>query len=147
MWEQLWKKWLRICCICKDIKPLDNEHFFRCKSSWYWYDYKCRICSRIKNKERWYNRKTKDTYKWYVYIIKCEDNYKIGITKHDDIKKRIDNMQCGNPYILTLHKMYYSDDMFKSENKLHKYFKKKLIRWERYKLDFDDLIYINIYFI
>lgn len=142
--KQLIKKWLRKCFVCKDIKPLDKEHFYKNSSRKCGFDTRCKICSN--ERKRRYTRKYNVDYKWYVYIIKCEDNYKIGVTKHDDIKKRIDDMQCGNPYKLELYKMYYIDDMFKSENILHKHFKHKLIRWERYKLDFTDITYINIYF-
>jgi hypothetical protein len=132
--KQLWKQWLRKCHICKEIKPLDNEHFYKKKSDNYWYDYKCKLCNNIRDRS---------SFKWYVYIIKCNDNYKIWVTKNNDINKRIDNMQCWNPYKLSLHKMYYVLDMFYYENKLHKHFNKKNIRWEWYNLNFEDLLYIN----
>lgn len=143
--KQLIKEWLRKCFVCNNIKPLDKEHFYRNKSRSCWFDTRCIVCSKIRKRN--YNRKKDIKYKWYVYIIKCEDNYKIWVTKHDDIKKRIDDMQCWNPHKLKLHKMYYTEDMFKKENDLHKNFKYKHIRWEWYKLNLDDLNYINLYLI
>ncbi|MDP4225049.1 MAG: GIY-YIG nuclease family protein [Bacteroidota bacterium] len=34
----------------------------------------------------------------YIYIVKCHDYYKVGCAS--DLKGRIGNLQCGNPYML-----------------------------------------------
>ena len=151
MWKQLFREWLRKCYICKQILPLDNEHFY--KSKWKnnnWYMSRCKNCDKIRNIGRSRSRSkvrklSKYFYIWYVYIIRCKNIYKIWITKHKDISIRIADMQCWNPFPLTLYKMYKVDDMFISEWELHSIFIKQRIRWERYKLLKKDLDTIDKY--
>ena len=59
-----------------------------------------------------------------VYIIQMEnfDIYKIGIA--DNPKKRLKQLQVGNPYKLKIIDSFYKENAFESEQKIHKRFKK-----------------------
>lgn len=65
-----------------------------------------------------------------VYIVKCHNFYKIGIT--DDIKRRLIGLQTGNPYELELVKVYQVPTSF--ESTLHEVLDHCHIRGEWFKM-------------
>lgn len=76
---------------------------------------------------------------WYgnVYLLKCEQYYKIGIAK--DVDKRIRQMQGGNPFELKLVHAFRSRDPHGDEALLHAYFRGGRIRGEWFRLDVRDV--------
>jgi hypothetical protein len=80
----------------------------------------------------------------YMYFIRSGDTnrFKIGITKRHP-KKRMVNLQTGNPELLTLHRYIKCGDSRAYEAYLHECFKEKNIRGEWYNMtegEIDDLI-------
>jgi len=75
--------------------------------------------------------------KGFVYVIKCNDFYKIGRT--NNVQKRLSGMQTGNPYELELILSIKTNSPFTLETSLHTKFKDKLIRGEWFKLSDKDL--------
>ena len=73
----------------------------------------------------------------YVYIIKCQDCYKIG--KATNAGSRLKELQVGNPYKLELIKVFKVDDGLRFEGVLHNLFYAKNIRGEWFKLTQEDL--------
>jgi len=73
-----------------------------------------------------------------LYILKCENYYKIWITY--DITARINKLQCWNPFDIKVHSFY---DTWKKSSKLeaelHLLFAKKNHKWEWFKLTKSDL--------
>ena len=77
----------------------------------------------------------------YVYVIKCQDYYKIG--KANNVDSRLRDLQVSNPYDLELIKTFEVDDGFRFEKFLHKTFKNKHSRGEWFKLSREDLVKIE----
>ena len=82
----------------------------------------------------------------YIYLllsVDCDGNelYKIGVTKRD-IKKRLLELQTGNPNQISILKYYESKEHRRIEQWLHgKYsLKKTLAQNEWFKLDDTDVI-------
>ncbi len=62
----------------------------------------------------------------YVYLIEEINNngkYKIGSTRKLNVEKRIKELQTGNPNKLLLKYSFKTNNPFKLENMLHKYYK------------------------
>ena len=84
----------------------------------------------------------------HVYLLTELDNekyYKIGVTKKDDIKERLNELQTGNSSELFIIKSFKTKYPYKLEKWLHLYFnsKHKLNEW--YELESNDIDnFINI---
>lgn len=55
----------------------------------------------------------------FVYLLCDGEKFKIGMTKHKDIHKRIQELQTGNPNDIWLHSYYETDYPLKIEKMLH----------------------------
>ena len=80
--------------------------------------------------------------KW-IYLIKQVDiqndvSYKIGITKNDP-KKRIKQLQTGNPSDLFLEKQFHSEHANLVESTLHRQFASNHIRGEWFYMTQEDV--------
>lgn len=78
----------------------------------------------------------------FVYLIKEDNNtnnYKIGVTKAHDINKRMKKLQTGNSSQLILADYYTTNNPFKLETVLHKYFANKHVLNEWFELSDDDV--------
>jgi predicted GIY-YIG superfamily endonuclease len=70
----------------------------------------------------------------YVYFIKCCDEkgfIKVGVA--DDVERRCDTLQIGSPYkliILAKMKCKSRKEAYRTENDIHRYFKKSRLRGE-----------------
>jgi hypothetical protein len=87
-------------------------------------------------------RVRREALKGYIYVIKCNEYYKIGSSR-DGVEKRLNGMQTGNPYELLIVAKYCVTDYLQAEALLHKYFKDKRVRGEWFKLDKEDLILLD----
>lgn len=76
-----------------------------------------------------------------IYILKCGKYFKIGFTANV-IQKRIHALQTGNPYDITLVRVFEGNYVSAPswENKAHKLVKRKRIRGEWFALDKYDLL-------
>jgi hypothetical protein len=74
----------------------------------------------------------------YIYLIQDEIYFKIGYT-YKSPKLRLDELQIGNPRILTLINTYNCIDGKGLEFLLHRYFHTKHILGEWYQLDENDV--------
>jgi predicted GIY-YIG superfamily endonuclease len=73
----------------------------------------------------------------YVYIIKCHDLYKIGITYN--LNSRFNTIQVGNPYPLEIVYSIKHPRAIELEKYLHEYFRQKRELREWFKLDKEDI--------
>lgn len=73
----------------------------------------------------------------FVYLIKCDDSYKIGVSKKPH--NRLNTLQTGTAKKLEL--IYYKkfDDCYKVEKYLHKTFNDKRISGEWFNLEIRDI--------
>jgi hypothetical protein len=55
----------------------------------------------------------------FVYLLCDGERFKIGMTKHKDIQKRIKELQTGNPNEIWLHSYYETDYPLKIEKMMH----------------------------
>lgn len=72
-----------------------------------------------------------------IYIIQCEEYYKIG--QSYDAWKRMKNLETMNPYPITLIFHLEVNDANKTETKLHHLFASKRIKGEWFKLTTKEL--------
>ena len=79
--------------------------------------------------------------KMFLYIIKCNEFYKIGISYEPYC--RIDNMQTSNPFKLELIFKKQFNNVLKIEKELHKLFINKREIGEWFKLSEKDLLKID----
>lgn len=82
-------------------------------------------------------RTFKDYKGSYVYLIKCNDKYKIG--RAWDIDNRLNSLQCGNPYELELVWAARITDSVETEGLLHEHFSAKRIFREWFGLTDEDV--------
>lgn len=73
----------------------------------------------------------------FIYILKSQDNYKIGITK--DIKKRIGDLQTGNPVKILFVCSTFSENAYDFESELHNHFDEFRLQGEWFQLPPDKL--------
>ena len=79
----------------------------------------------------------------YLYLIKCNEYYKIGIAF--DLDQRLSSLQGGNPYELEVVCAFKIKDARESEKLLHELFKDKRQLGEWFKLDYKDVeVIINL---
>lgn len=78
----------------------------------------------------------------FVYLIgenNEENKYKIGVTRHKDINKRILELQTGNSQELYIKDFYETEHPYKLEKMLHRHFFDKKILNEWFSLNGDDI--------
>ena len=82
----------------------------------------------------------------YVYIIQNgeTDIYKIGLTSGNP-EDRLNQMQVGNPELLTLAHYIECKDMGKVEDGFHSHFARTHYRGEWYRIDTEGMEYIKNY--
>ena len=77
----------------------------------------------------------------YIYFLHNwsdgEDLYKIGVSKHEDINKRISQLQTGNPHEILLIYKYKSENYHRIESMLHNYFYKERKKGEWFGLSYE----------
>ncbi len=84
-----------------------------------------------KNNSQTNNKQTKS--KGYVYLFKCNDRYKIGVSK--DVNRRLKDLN-GRPYEISLiTKSKFIDNPYIEENKLHKEYQEFRLGGEWFNLD------------
>ena len=82
----------------------------------------------------------------FVYLIgevDNENNYKIGVTKHKDINKRITELQTGNSQELYIKDYFETKYPYKLEKMLHRHFNDKQIINEWFELTNEDVKSFN----
>ena len=55
----------------------------------------------------------------FVYLLCDGEKFKIGMTKHKDIHKRVQELQTGNPNDIWVHSYYETDYPLKIEKMMH----------------------------
>lgn len=73
----------------------------------------------------------------YLYVIRCEQYYKIGYTF--DLKTRLDNLQTANPFALYVVLAVRHPEARVIERMLHQFFYDKKVVGEWFLLDEKDL--------
>jgi hypothetical protein len=76
--------------------------------------------------------------KGFVYLIKCGELYKIG--KTTNLERRIKEFAVGNPYPLVLVTSMYSLDIDSLEKSFHRYYRKKRVKGEWFKLNPEEVL-------
>lgn len=77
----------------------------------------------------------------YLYLLKCNEYYKIGVS--DNIQCRIDALQTGNPYKISLKYKWLPKDAYRAEKIIHEVLKHKNHRSEWFILDDIDIKKMN----
>lgn len=160
MWKQLWKIWLRKCCVCKSVKDLTGEFFYRNKAKAYWYDSRCKSCSNVwrekyrdvintkrrgKKYTRVYKSRSNSEITGNIYLVQCWKWYKIWCSKSWCLKDRLVNLQNWNPIKLKLITKIKTSDIYGLEYKLHCKLKDRRGVWEWFELSKDDVDYLINY--
>lgn len=143
MKKQLIKQGKRKCYWCKNIFELTEEFFYKQKSNATWLSYRCIWCEKIRNITRnrlfrW-THTPKAIYSWCVYVLKCNDYYKIWCCKSKDVTRRLKEIIPMCPIQITIHKILHSEDVYKLENYYHRKFKSKRVHFEWFLLNDDDI--------
>jgi hypothetical protein len=55
----------------------------------------------------------------FVYLLCDGKKFKIGVTKHKDINKRIKELQTGNPFEIWVRDYYQTNNPYKIEKMMH----------------------------
>ena len=76
----------------------------------------------------------------FVYLLCAGDKFKIGMTKHKDINKRIQELQTGNPYKIWLRDYYETDNPLKIEKMMHAQHASSNIKNEWFDLTAEEVI-------
>ena len=73
----------------------------------------------------------------YVYLLCDGEKFKIGMTKHKDIYKRIKELQTGNPNELNVIDYFETTKPYKLEKMMHNHFRNvnELNEWFRLEKD------------
>jgi hypothetical protein len=75
----------------------------------------------------------------FVYLLCDGDKFKIGMTKHKDINKRIKELQTGNPFEIWLHSYYKTNNPYKIEKMMHARHAPSNIKNEWFDLSVNDV--------
>ena len=119
-----------ICIQCnKEFKAKRSDAKF-CSDACRW------AFNRKKNKNNEMPRTT--ISKGYVYLLRCKEYYKIGVTDND-VPKRIQSMKTGNPFLIQIIFMVKVKEPFELEKAIHTCFKSSRMSGEWFSLDDDDL--------
>jgi len=73
----------------------------------------------------------------YVYVIRCNDFYKIG--KANNVKSRLEALQTATPYALELILTFKTKYPLRLESHLHYHFRNQNVRGEWFTLSDNDL--------
>lgn len=76
----------------------------------------------------------------FVYLLCDGDKFKIGMTKHKDINKRIQELQTGNPYEIWIRDYYETDNPLKIEKMMHAQHASSNIKNEWFDLTAEEVI-------
>lgn len=87
---------------------------------------------RTSRPRNWTNPKSVANPNLCVYIIGFASPaltaVKIGVTGQDDVKKRLKQLQTGNPWRLSIKAVIYRPDAYQFEELLHRHFRTYRIR-------------------
>lgn len=120
-----------MCNTCHISKPLSE--FNRDSHS---SDGRRARCKKCRNKSRRESEKRKYSYKvarGIVYCVESEGFYKIGVTSYG-IRKRLQSIQTGNPFEVTLIWAARTNDTGKYERMIHNQIKDNHVRGEWYAI-------------
>lgn len=82
--------------------------------------------------------------KGYVYVFKCNEYYKIGVSKN--VEKRLQQLNTQRPYeVCLIYKSSLIEDPYKVKKQLHKMFEDKRISQEWFELNISDIDDISDY--
>lgn len=85
--------------------------------------------------------KPKPKAKAHIYIMKCNDKYKIGVSKN--VEKRIKQL-CGSPYpIEIIYTSHLIEDAYSIEKELHIQFERQRVLGEWFDLSDEDIAMIE----
>lgn len=73
-----------------------------------------------------------------LYVLKCKDVYKIGITSRS-VESRVADMTTGNPFPIDVVKDYSVANAFRLEQRLHSMFHDKKVHGEWFNLTQEDI--------
>lgn len=76
----------------------------------------------------------------FVYLLCDGEYFKIGMTKRNDINKRIKELQTGNTFEIWLYSYYETDYPLKIEQMMHAKYKIKQVKNEWYNLTVNDVL-------
>ena len=76
----------------------------------------------------------------FVYLLCDGDKFKIGMTKHKDINKRIKELQTGNPYKIWIRDYYETNNPLKIEKMMHARHASSNIKNEWFDLTAEEVI-------
>ena len=76
----------------------------------------------------------------FVYLLCDGEKFKIGMTKHSDINKRIKELQTGNPNEIWLHSCYETDYPLKIEKMMHGRHASSNVKNEWFDMSVSDVI-------
>lgn len=82
-------------------------------------------------------RKVNKCHEGYVYILKCDNHYKVGFSK--DVQRRIKQLDT-RPFELKLVKQYYSTNAYDIEQAAHKQLERYKVANEWYNVDINYII-------
>ena len=130
----------KTCTLCKkklslDEFALDNRRISGVGS-------RCRECERKRKHEYRKNNKEKKTKitkeyrsigRGIVYCVECKGYYKFGVTS-TSMKRRLINMQTGNPFDIKLIWVVRSNRIRKYERQIHKIIRGSHHRGEWYDI-------------
>jgi hypothetical protein len=99
-----------------------------------------KLCADRKKRDK-NNAQNQSTLRGGVYLIRCGDAYKIGISK--DVSKRAAQIQTGNDKPIEIVAVVNAPDMELLETQLHGKFHGKRVAGEWFNLDENDVEYIK----
>lgn len=79
----------------------------------------------------------------YIYVIKCNQYYKIGLAKN--LSSRLSAIQSGSPYSIQCIVKFKCSEPKYCESMLHEIFNGQKIRGEWFLLDKQDILFIKQY--
>lgn len=81
--------------------------------------------------------------KGFVYLLCDGENFKIGVTKHKDINKRIKELQTGNPNEIFISAYHQTNYPYKIEKMMHFKYGLSKIQNEWFNLSIEQVINFN----
>lgn len=99
------------------------------------------VNDRLKHAIEWVKRNRKRPRLGWVYVLKSGEFYKIGFT--DNLKDRLQALQCASPYKIELVKAWQCADYRKQERIIHGLLWRFHERNEWFKLPVDTVVLIG----
>lgn len=130
----------KVCTLCN--KELSVNEFSPSKKGLYGFGSRCRKCEnkriyeyRQKNKKNntKITKEYKSTGRGMVYCVECQGYYKFGVTSKS-MKRRLVNLQTGNPFNIKLIWVARSNQIRKYERQIHKIIRGSHHRGEWYDI-------------